>query len=53
MPMGGHPFEDVLLVELMYLVFIRRPGESYRRRFRSLMLYLRFVFRALINSLVC
>ena len=44
--------EDVLLVELMYLVFTRIPSESYRRRLRSL-LYLCCVFRALINSLVC
>ena len=36
----------------MYLVFTRVPGESYRRWLRSL-LYLRYVFRALINSLVC
>ena len=31
----------------------RMPGESYRRRLRSLLLYLCYVFRALINSLVC
>ena len=37
----------------MYLVFTRRPGESYRRRLRSLFLYLCYVFRALINSRVC
>ena len=37
----------------MYLVFTRMPGESYRRRLRSLLLYLCYVFRALINSLVC
>ena len=43
--------EDVLLVELMYLIFTRMPGESYRRRLRSL-LYSCCVFRALINSLV-
>ena len=43
--------EAVLLVEFMYLVSTRMPGESYRRRLRSL-LYLRYVFRALINSLV-
>ena len=36
----------------MYLVFTRTSGESYRRRLRSLMLYLCYVFRALINSLV-
>ena len=28
---GEHPFfEDVLLVEFMYLLFTRIPGESYR-----------------------
>ena len=48
-----HKFEDVTLVELMYLVFTRMPGESYRRRLRSLLLYLCYVFRVLINSLVC
>ena len=37
----------------MYLVFTRMPGESYRRRLMSLFLYLCYVFRALINSLVC
>ena len=36
----------------MYLVFTRMPGESYRRWLRSLLLYLCYVFRALINSLV-
>ena len=45
--------EDVPLVEFMYLVFARVPGESYRRQLRSLLLYLCDVFRALINSLVC
>ena len=30
----------------------RMPGESYRRRLRSLLLYLCYVLRALINSLV-
>ena len=30
--------EDVPLVEFMYLVFARMPGESYCRRFRSLLL---------------
>ena len=33
-------FEDVTLVEFMYLVLTRTPGESYRRRLRSLLLYL-------------
>ena len=37
----------------MYLVFICMPGESYNRRLSFLLLYLRCVFRALINSLVC
>ena len=40
------------LVEFMYLVFTRMPGESYCRRLRSLLLCLRYYFRALINSLV-
>ena len=43
--------QDVPLVEFMHLV--RMPGESYRRRLRSMLLYLCYVFRALINSLVC
>ena len=45
--------EDVALMEFMYLVFTRTPCESYRRRLRSLLLHLCYVFRALINSLVC
>ena len=44
--------EDVPLAEFMYLVFTRMPGEHYSRRLRSLLLYLCYVFRALINSLV-
>ena len=43
---------DVTLVEFMYLVFTRVPGESYRKWLRSLLLYLCHVFRALIISLV-
>ena len=43
----------VPLVEFTYLVFTRMPGESYRRRLRSLLLYLCYLFRALIISLVC
>ena len=35
------------LVEFMYLVFTRMPGESYRRLLRSLLLYLCYVFRVL------
>ena len=46
-------FEDVLLVVFTYLVFTHMAGESYRRRLRSLLLYLCYVLRALINSLVC
>ena len=44
---------DVPLVEFMYLVFTRMPGESYCRRLRSLLLCLCDVFRMLINSLIC
>ena len=46
-------FEDVPLVEFMYLVFTCMPGESYCRWFRSLLLYLCYVVWVLINSLVC
>ena len=48
-----HIIEDVPLVEFMYLVLIRMPGESYCRRLKSLLLCSCVVFRALINSLVC
>ena len=41
------------VVEFKYLVFTRMPGESYRRRLRSLRLYLCYEFEALIDSLVC
>ena len=41
--------EHVLLVELMYLVFTRMPGESYRKQLRSSLLSLCDDFRALIN----
>ena len=51
--MPGESTEDVPLVEFTYLVFTRMPGESYRRRLRSLLLYLCYIFRALITSLVC
>ena len=44
--------EAVPLVEFMYLVFTRMPGESYRRRLWSLFLCLCYVFRAVINSFV-
>ena len=49
---GGGRTDRIHLLEFMYLVFTRMPGESYRRRLRSLLLYLCYVFRALINSLV-
>ena len=39
--------------ELISTCFTRMPGESYRRRLGSLLLYLRNVFRAIINFLVC
>ena len=35
----------------MYLVFTRTPGESYSRRFRSLLLCLCDVFRAKLTPL--
>ena len=35
----------------MYLGFTRMPGESYRRRLKSLLLYLCYVFRAVIDDL--
>ena len=44
--------EAVPLVEFMYPVFTHVLGESYRRRRKSLLLYLCYVYRALINSLV-
>ena len=37
-------------MEFTYLVFIHMLGGSYRKRLRSLLLYLCYVFRALINS---
>ena len=46
-------FEDVPLVEFMYLVFTHMPGERYCRQLRSLLLSLCYIFQALINSLVC
>ena len=44
---------NVPLVELIYLVFTRMPGESYCRRLRSLVLCLGDVFQALINFHAC
>ena len=47
-------FEDVPLVQFMHVVSTRLPGERYRRRLRSFLLFsLCYVFWALINSLVC
>ena len=43
--------EDVPLVMVMYLVFTHTPDESYRRQLGSLLLYLCYIFQALINSL--
>ena len=37
----------------MYLVITRMPGESYRTRLGSLLLYLCYVVWALINTLMC
>ena len=37
-------------MKFMYLVFTRMPGESYRMRFGSLLLYLCHVFGALIRE---
>ena len=42
-----------LTKSVSFIVVTCTPVESYRRRLRSLLLYLCFVFRALINSLVC
>ena len=38
---------------LCIFVFTCLPGESYRRQLRSLLSHLCYIFRALINSLVC
>ena len=46
--------ENVPLMKFIYLVFFTSmPGENYRRRLRSLLLYVCYVHRALITSLVC
>ena len=49
---GPPLFEDVPLVEFMYLVFTRMPGKSYPRLLMSLLLCLCDVYRVLIDSLV-
>ena len=46
-------FEDVPLVEFMYLVFTCMPGESYCTGLKSLLLYLCYIFQVLTPSLVC
>ena len=51
MPLWGNLFEDVPLLEFMYFVFTRMPGESYRRRL-GLCCCTWYIFRAMINSLV-
>ena len=54
MQLGGILFQECTsLLEFMYLVFTRMPGESYLRQLRSLLLRLCDVFQALINSLTC
>ena len=45
--------EDVSLMEFMYLVFTRVPGENYRRRFRCLLYCVFFVCRALFLPFAC
>ena len=37
---------------VLYCIYMH-AGESYRRRLRSLLLYLCYVFRAVINTFVC
>ena len=44
---------DVPLVEFMYLVFIRMPCESYRRRIRSCCVLVKAFERYAVISLVC
>ena len=46
-------WSDFLSIVLIFtLVLTVSPGESYRRRCGSLLLYLYYVIRALINSLI-
>ena len=45
-------FKAVPLVEFIYLVFTRMPGERCRRA-TQVFVCLCYVFQALINSLVC
>ena len=44
--------EGVPLVEFMYLTFTHMPGESYGKRHGFLLLYLCYVFRAVISPCV-
>ena len=41
---GGLILEDVPLVEFMYLVFTRMPGDNYQRQLESLLLHLCYIF---------
>ena len=43
--------DDVSLMEFVYLVFTRRPGESCRRRFRSVLPCSTDVFEPKLTSL--
>ena len=53
MPLGHSSLRMYLWWSSCILFMYRVPGESYRRKLRSLLLCLCDVFRALINSLVC
>ena len=46
-----HKLRQMYIFEFMYLIFTRIPGETYRRRLRSLS-YFCYVFWDFINSLV-
>ena len=50
---GARYINSTTFMEFMYLTFTCMPDESSRRQLRSLLLYLRYIFPALINSLVC
>ena len=45
--------QKIPLVEFMSLVFTSMSGESYCRQLMFVLLYLCYVYRALINSLEC
>ena len=50
---GGHPFLRMHLWWSLCTLYLHACQGSYRRRLRSLLLYLCYVFRTLINSPVC